>query len=776
MVATAADSGNVGVGDSGLGSTGGTVTTEGGPGPVLVDVLGLCPYSDEFSAEMVAGSLGLPETAVYIREPGERLEYLAALMDGAGYTVITGPLGREFWELVSVEVQVRVEPDGYQHTDRCETIEWALREAGVPSNDVAGLVKKPPKTAKHKYMARWLAAQDIEAGLRATTYTVPSLVHEAVSFEVKDVAWAEAVLTDETGKYWAVDWEWNRVTQEPVGMAMSDEHDNFYVPLVGKDYRAPEGHAERLQRAFAKWAMYGWGVMHGGQADLATVYPGDPEELCGRWKIDDTMVMAYLIGEPVLKLKPLTAKYLGHSPIENEYEWAEQPVRFTARYAAAGDTRNTYDLYQVLKAKLAEQGKQVEVYEGIERPLIPRVASMERGGVPIDIPGTIRQHWEAVVYEEGIRKAVLIAYGYDLRDDECARKFIVSNGFPDPGTLDQRVISLNPHWCIDLVLLYRQTRTRRRNFLGASLKKWALAGMPAVFRLHPHFNQCGSMDDENKRAPRSGRFSSSGPNIQQQPRSIRSIFVAPPGCLWWSFDYSGLELRIAAAVSGDAEMWAGLTEECPDGELCKHFPKHGDLHSRFQFKIYEQTGRMLERPHVKTGNFEQLYFGGDEQMVKILAKQRAFIDRAVAKVISDGHKRAFGRYHEWAGEIRVESRARGYAETVEGRRRVIPELYSDDDERRGYGERACVNHAIQGTGADIVKTAMNELTPVLRKYGAHMALQVHDELDGWIPATADVAEFEREVRAVMQRTLLGMPLLVEGGTANGTAKTWEEAH
>jgi DNA polymerase-1 len=538
---------------------------------------------------------------------------------------------------------------------------------------------------------------------------------------------------------------------------------------------APAGDAERLQQAFAEYVMHNRGVMHGGQADLATVYPRDPEELLGRWAIDDTMVMAYLIGEPVIGLKPLTAKYLGRHPIENDREWADMPVRFTARYAAAGDTRNTYDLYFVLRDKLAEMGKQVSIYEDIERPLIPRVASMERGGVAIDIPGLLKQHWEAVVDEESLRRAVLIAYGYDLRSDECTRAFIVSQGLPDPGTLDQRVISLSEHWVIDVVLLYRQTRTRRRNFLGATLKKWAEAGMPKVFYLHPHFNQCGSMDDEDKIAPRSGRFSSSGPNIQQQPRAIRSIFVAPPDHLWWSFDYSGLELRLAAAISGDPEMWRQLTEPCPD-EKCGHFPKHGDMHSGFQFKIHELTGQMLERPHVKTGNFEQLYFGGDEQMMKILAKQRAFITRETAHVISSSHKVVYAGYHTDAERVRRVGKERGYAETLAGRRRYIPELNSNDSERVGYGERACVNHGIQGTGADIVKQAMNDLTLVLRKYGAHLALQVHDELDGWVHKDVDVKAFEAEVKAVMQQTINGMLLLVEGGTANGTARTWEEAH
>jgi DNA polymerase-1 len=254
---------------------------------------------------------------------------------------------------------------------------------------------------------------------------------------------------------------------------------------------------------------------------------------------------------------------------------------------------------------------------------------------------------------------------------------------------------------------------------------------------------------------------------------MRDVFVPPDGCFWWSFDYSGLELHIAAALSQDPDMLRALTEECPD-EKCTHKPKHGDLHSMFQVKLETITGSWMERPLVKVGNFEQLYGGGAGKLVEIIAKDRTYISHETATAIVEGHAEAFPRFHEWAAERRAFHRSVGYAQTLFGRRRYIPELYSKDPERRSYGERAGVNHEIQGTAADIVKIAMRLVVPVLRKYGAHMAMQVHDELDGWIPCDSDIEGFTREMVEVMTSVPLpGIKLKVEGG-ANGLS--WAEVH
>lgn len=693
----------------------------------------------------------------------DRLLLLARSRAGAGFTVVTGPLGRDYWGLASVEVQVTVWPDDYDWKDRYNVHEWSLIAAGLEASEAKALARshlsvgKVP-TQRHRRFQTYLAAQELQGRLQLLEAVEP-LVVEDVPFDLLTIDEGLELLDVlvESQELAALDWEWHRKTQAPVGLAISVGERNYYVPVWASDVDN-RGRGLELQAAFERFVSSGGrAVLHNGRADLGTQVPGDPAVLGGG--IDDTIVMAYLLGETTLGLKPLTKKYLGRDPIENDYEWAEQPARFTGRYAAAGDTRNTLALYGRYDGAL--QGSQREVYERIERPLIPVIASMEKYGTPVSISAVIRQYNLHVRIETGLRRAVQQHYGRDLASDQETRRFIVDQGFTDPGTLDQRVISLNPHWCIDLILAYRQTRTRRRNFLAKVLRRWVEAGKPRDFRVYPRFNQAGSMQDNGPSAPRTGRLSSADPNLMNQPRDIRDIYVPPEGCVWWSYDYSGLELRIAAGLSQDPVMLGALTEG-------------RDLHGEFQEFIRLKTGKDVGRVPAKTGNFEQLYEGGANQLVRILAKQRAFVTGADAQVIVDSHQQLFSRYHQWGREVVAEARGSGYSSTLYGRMRKITEYDSDDAADIAHGDRAAQNHPVQGTGADIVKQAMVRLArEVLPRYGAHLSLQVHDELDGWVRSDVDLVRFDKDVREVLESyEVNGLRLKVEGGFGSN----WAEAH
>lgn len=244
---------------------------------------------------------------------------------------------------------------------------------------------------------------------------------------------------------------------------------------------------------------------------------------------------------------------------------------------------------------------------------------------------------------------------------------------------------------------------------------------------------------------------------------------------YWAYDFSGLELHIAAALSGDPTMVSVLTEDC-GSDPCTHRPKHRDLHGRFQQDLLARTGRLMDRRPVKTGNFEQLYGGGDRQLVRICAKQRIFITIETARDIVEGHKAAFPGFHRWAAEQRDLAHQLGYASTLYGRRRYLPELRSSDPERVSHGERAAVNHAIQGTAADIVKMVMIRVTPILNDFDAHLAAQTHDELSGWIPygpTHSRGVDFDAAIKAAMVDVELPhVKLAVEGRIA----RSWGEAH
>ena len=708
--------------------------------PVLLDLAGLTGGERPFD---YAWQLGLVERATAIIAPEDRLATLASLVNGQGVTVLTGPLGKSFWLPVSREVKVRVEPDGYEMLEREGVLTWAALRCGIPAAHVA------KNTGRKKYAELWAQAEAMADALDDAVIDTVPLVYE--QFPVRIVYWTDPLL--HADEVLAMDYEWYRDTKLPFGYSLSGPEDNVYVYRT--QFLRVDMHDRLAQRRLPT-------VFHQARADLGTQYPGDPLDLLvdGKSPVHDTALMAYLLGEKVLKLKVLTRKYLDRDPMEYDENLDQFPVAVQARYAAAGDTRNTYDLFRLFMRRLMETG-QWEVYENIERPLVPMIASMEKFGSPLDMPAVIRAYREHVLIEVGLQRAIMDHYGRDVRDDMETRMLVKDQTGYDPGTVDQRVLARNPAGYIDLILLFRQTRTRRNNFLGAHIKRWVAAGKPVDYRCYPRFNQASNWS-EDKTAPGTGRLSSSEPNFQNQPRLFRYIFVAPPGYDFWSFDYTGLELHLAAAISGDPTMLRALTTP------------GRDLHTEFQNSITRLTGKDVGRVPAKTANFEQLYGGRAKKLVQILAKQRAFIDLKTAETIVDAHENTFPGYHRWAREVVAQSRERGYSETLWGRRRYLPDLYSPDSEARSHAERAAVNHVIQGTAADLVKMAMVRCVPILRKYGAHLAIQAHDEVCGWLPKDADHDGFEAEMKAALVDVVLprGLKLKVAGGIGD----SWDEVH
>ncbi len=744
-----------------------------------LDILGLSTYgaSDELTA---VASASFP-SATPLSSAAERMDLLLRLRNGAGVQIITGPLGREFWMIVGLEVQVTVWPDGYDESERWDEFLWAWLVSGGKYEDGKAIrsshhVKGKTPTPKHKLYAQWHRALEMLDVLAAGA-GVEQLVIEDRPFEVVTPEAGRARLLANPAEILSIDFEWHRKTQDIVGMAVSDlwnEDDNVYAAVRGSDVdEGPYGES-RVRDALTTFARSGRrAVGHGLRADLGVVYDGDPAELLNEgidYRFDDTMGMAFMLNELHLGLKPLSRKYLDRDPIENKHEWADMPARMTARYAAAGDTRNTADLYKVFDKLLT--GRQREIYDNVERPLVPLIASMEKYGVPCDIEETKRQYRKFTAIQYGLRRSVQDIYGYDLSTPDGQADFVASFGFARPTSLDQRVLGLNPHWCVDLILEFNQARTRAQKFLRPILARWNRAGRPVDFRLYTRFNQFAREDDSDTLAPSTGRLSSSGhksppptgasgDNLQNKPRDIRDIYRAPEGCLWWSFDYDSLEIRIAAALSRDPEMLRSLE------------PGDPGLHTRFRNYITETTGKDVGRPAAKTGNFEQLYEGGANQLMTILAKQRSFINLETAQLIVDSHHELFKTYHEAGRGWVEEARANGCkATTYEGRERYLPNLNHSDAQMRSEAERAAQNHKVQGTAADVIKRAMIRCQRVLARYGGHMALQVHDELDGWVPATVDQEAFIADMQAALQYEINGVTLSVAGGLG----QTWGEAH
>lgn len=742
----------------------------------FVDLIGLTlqPNKDEYAA-----SLNLD--GEFIRTEDDRLRLLAGLRDGAGVNVVTGPLGAPFWSLASIEVRVRVEPDGTDYDFRTQSHEaWSLMALGMTETEAVSLVRaygqgRQPPTPRHGQYDRWVRADALRQRLSALTASAVPIVVQAFAVNIIRDPAEQLRLVEQLDEFCALDWEWEiSSSHSPIGLSVSTGDRNYYLPLWASDFRLGEDHGERLRGLLGhRLGSDLRTVFHNARADLGTQHPGDPLSLSGR-ELDDTLVLAYLAGEPELGLKPLTRKYFPDRdpmdyPRDDEDHGLEVlPVELGARYAAAGDTRNTYDLFFKLKQRVEERG-QWDVYTRFERPLVPIIASMERYGSPVDMTEVQRlreEHWQA---EEEIRQRVQRESGFDLSDDGQTRQYIRSKTGYDPGTLDKRALAKYRDAWMDEIIHpesgYRPLRTRRRNFLDKLIERWNAAGRPSDFRAYPSFNQAGTSVDGDPRsfraAPRSGRLSSSRPNFQNQPRSIRSAFVAPPGdSVFWSLDYSGLELHIAAAVSRDPAMLAVLAGG-------------GDLHSDFLGEIIQRTGRDPGRPAAKQGNFEQLYGGGIDKLVQILAVQRIHIAYDMAKIIVETHRERHSVYHAYgAGVIEQARRNGGYAQTLFGRRRYEQDLFSNDPETRSWAERALVNTTIQGTAADIVKQAMVWAVPVLLHFNAHLSIQVHDELCGWLPRDS-TEPFLNAMKAVMAAVPLpGLTLKVEGGAG----QNWGAVH
>ena len=748
---------------------------------------------------MYAAAIGLHGTLLRTEE--DRLLLLARLRNGAGVNVYTGPLGAPFWSLASLEVKVRVEPDGTEYDFRTTDMTlWSLMAGGMVQTEARRLDDKPPTTRSAQYQ-RWVEADALRSRLSETAAiasATPIVVHAFAVELVRDPA-DQLMLLEKLNEFSAVDWEWEVPSLNPVGLSISTGERNYYLPVRASDYDAGEGHGTALRVALGgRLAANLRAVFHNGRSDLGTQYAGDPVELSGR-ELDDTLILAYLAGERDLRLKPMTRAHFPDRdpmdyPMDKDGHGLEVlPVELAARYAAAGDTRNTYDLYFKLRASVEERGMW-GMYKAFERPLMPIIASMEKYGSPMDMREVLRmreEHWQA---EETIRTRVLEESGYDISDDEETKQYIKSKTGYYPGKLDKRVLSKHQGaWMDELIhpeVGYRPYRTRRRSFLDRSIARWEEQGRPEDFRVYSNFVQAGGVLDNDPRgfksAPRTGRLSSSGskrpwdraygaPNLTNQPRLIRAAFIAPPGDYdFWSLDYNGLELHIAAAVSQDPVMLEVLRQICPVAPLpCPHKPKCADLHDSFLFEIVNRTGRDPGRPAAKQANFEQLYGGGVDKLVQILAMQRIFIAYEMAKVLVDMHHERHAVYHEYGDSVIEKARSNGgYAESLFGRRRYEQDLFSNDPETRSWAERALVNMTIQGTAADVVKQAMVWAVPVLRHFGAHLSIQVHDELVGWCPK-ATSKQFIAAMKAVMVTVPVpGLRLKVEGSVASN----WGEVH
>ncbi len=496
--------------------------------------------------------------------------------------------------------------------------------------------------------------------------------------------------------------------------------------------------------------------------------------------IFDTMIAAYLVNPNARsqKLDELAFTELGIEMTKikeligsgkNEITFDKVDIHEAALYGAE-DADITLRLYHHLQNDL-EEGGFTDLMNTIEAPLIPVLAKMEENGVLIDTKLLGKLSSEFGERLKKIEQEIYQHAGEPFNISSPAQlqkilydKLGLQNQIPNPkdikklpsggfstGAEQLDKLQESGHPIIDLILEYRELSKLKSTYVDALPKLIN----PGTGRIHTSFNQA---------IVATGRLSSTGPNLQNIPirtetgMQIREAFIADSGYQIMSADYSQIELRIIAHMSGDPVMTAAFK----NGE---------DIHTATAAKVYgvketEVTKEM--RRTAKVVNFGIVYgvsaHGLQRQSTLSYAQAREFIDKYFAT--HSGIK-------TYLDDVIKVARERGFAETLFGRRRYLPELTSSNFAVRGSAERMAANMPIQGTAADLMKLAMieidKEITSVSEK--TKILLTVHDELVFEVP-DADTLKVRAFVKQKMENVVvLDVPVVVEIGVGNN----WGEA-
>lgn len=480
-------------------------------------------------------------------------------------------------------------------------------------------------------------------------------------------------------------------------------------------------------------------------------------------RIFDTVVAAYLLDSDRSEFDEayLADTYLQMAlPAARGAEGAGENAPVPAARTAA----LTLALVAPLRECMARENA-TNVFDGIEMPLVPVLAKMERAGMLVD-PDRLRSLSEGLATQiTGVERSIR-----DLAGDETfnigspmqlSHVLFDVMGLPTKGlkktkrgyySTNAKVLSdlARDHEIVRLILDWREKSKIKSTYLDTLGPLRRGDG-----RVHTTYNQTITA---------TGRLSSSDPNLQNIPtrselgRTVKTAFSAGEGSVFLAVDYSQIELRLLAHLSGDEHLVRAFNE----GE-----DFHAETAARvFGVPVSEVTPDLRSR--AKAVNFGIVYgqqaYGLSQSLHISMAEARDMIDR---------YYEAYPGVRTFLDNVVARAKQTGYAETMYGRRRHIPELKAKNPQLRGFGERTAMNHPMQGTAADIIKIAMARVSRRLEEEGfaAHMILQVHDELDFECPID-EVERLTTMVRDVMEHVVdLRVPLIAEASTG----VTWADA-
>lgn len=488
----------------------------------------------------------------------------------------------------------------------------------------------------------------------------------------------------------------------------------------------------------------------------------------------DTMLESYVYNSTATRhnMDALAERYLGRTTVHFEdiagkgakqLTFNQIPLDVAADYAAE-DADITLQLHQYLMPLLRAEPTLEQAFLEIDMPLVPILSAVERQGALVD-GRLLKQHGAELaerlknLTEEAWAQAgehfnldstkQLQAIFYDKLNLPVLKK--TPGG--KPSTAEPVLVDLAEDYELPATILqYRSLAKLKSTYTD----KLPLDINAATGRIHTSYHQAVAA---------TGRLSSSDPNLQNIPirnaegRRIRQAFVAPAGKVVMASDYSQIELRIMAHLSGDAGLHAAFADD-------------QDIHRATAAEVF---GRSLdavsdeERRSAKAINFGLIYgmsaFGLGRQLNISRTLAQDYIDRYFAR---------YPNVLRYMDETRSQAAQRGYVETVFGRRLYLPEINSRQVMRRQAAERTAINAPMQGTAADIIKRAMIAVQAWLTEshLDAQMIMQVHDELVFEV-SESDVAELQQRVEALMCAAAdLSVPLTVE----TGVGANWDEAH
>jgi len=493
-----------------------------------------------------------------------------------------------------------------------------------------------------------------------------------------------------------------------------------------------------------------------------------------RGLVHDTLLESFVLNSTVTRhdLDSLAQHYLGYTTVRYEdiagkgarqIPFAQIDIAEATRYAAE-DADICLRLHRVLTPQLAAAPRLDAVYRDIEMPLVDVLTQTEANGVLIDAAELRRQSRDlsARMLAAQTRAFELAGRNFNLDSpkqlqavlfDELGLKPSIKTPTGQPSTNEEALEAIaEDHPLPRLILDYRALAKLRSTYTD----KLPQMVNPETGRVHTSYHQGGAA---------TGRLSSSDPNLQNIPvrsedgRRVRRAFIAPEGRQIVAFDYSQIELRIMAHLSGDAG-------------LITAFERGLDIHRATAAEVFGVPLDAVEpnqRRAAKAINFGLIYGMGAFGLARQIGVSRGEAQDFIALY--------FARYpgvHDYMVRTRELARAQGYVETVFGRRLYLTEIHSRNANQRAGAERAAINAPMQGTAADIIKRAMRTVHDWLipHRDQARMLMQVHDELvfeanDGFVETLIAA------VRTRMQEVVsLRVPLLVDVGTG----ANWDEAH